>query len=498
MQQKPKPPAQSGAQQRDDDTSSENQHLISRIVGYGMSRTAVDGLLAGRGLLLAGILGPELFGVWALFRISLRYLAFAGLGLLRGLELEVSRSSSQSQGGSSEQRLWGKVAAGHTFLLYGVLSVLAAMAWAWPTERLANLVLLGIVMGLLLDRLWSYGITFLRASGGLRRFAVLELLHATLQVIACLLLALHWGLPGAFAGFAIANLAGIALLAGRAPLNPSFKPRQVYRLIQIGFPVSLMGILSVSLVTVDRLLVGALVGLSGLGVYAFAVSVSELGISFAAVVRTVILRDVYGQRKSSHEAKANPFVLDNALSGYATLGPPLAGLFALVLPLLIALFAGDYRSAAPVAQLLLFAGLIQGLINLAVLGIVAEGGQSRLPLLSIAAVCLNVFLTLSALSIGLGLEGVAVAALLTRLIHAAAIVTLLGREPRVSGLVMVIIRFLAPSIWCAVAVYTISHLLPAEDMRTLILQLFLYAGALSLLAPAILRALAPRRARSDS
>ena len=40
--------------------------------------------------------------------------------------------------------------------------------------------------------------------------------------------------------------ATIALLAGRAPLKPSFKPRQVYRLIQIGFPVSLMGILSVS------------------------------------------------------------------------------------------------------------------------------------------------------------------------------------------------------------------------------------------------------------
>jgi O-antigen/teichoic acid export membrane protein len=496
---KPKTPTESGAQQDADGTSPMRRNLPSRIVGYGMSRTVVEGLFAGRGLLLAGILGPELFGVWALFRICVRYISFAALGLLPGLEWEVSRSSRQSQFCPAKQTLWGRAAAGHTLLLYGVISVFTTMFWAWSGERLANMVLLGIAAGLLLDRYWNYGITFVRASGGLQRFAILELLHAALQFTACLSLALRWGLPGAFAGFAIANLAGIALLKRRAPLLPRFDPQRVYRLIRIGFPVSLMGILTVTLATVDRLLVGAVMGLGGLGVYAFAVSISELGVSFAAVVRTVILRDVYHDMESSRETEAKLFVPHRALSGYATFGPPLVGLFALVLPFLITLVAPDYDSAARAAQLLLFAGFVQGLSNLAVLEIVAGGRQGRLPILSIVAVCLNAILTLSALGIGLGLQGVAVAAFLTRLIHAPAILILLSPEASASDLAVAVVRFLAPSICCAVIVYLITQLLPADDMKTLMLQLVVYsAAAFAFFSAGVLQALAARRARSAS
>ena len=491
MPEEPKPVDEPSAEQSSDESPPELRRLIGRVAAYGVSRTAVEALLAGRGLLLAGILGPELFGVWTLFRIGLRYLSFAGLGLLRGLEVEVSRSSRKLRAGVSEAPAWGKIAAGYTFLLYGVLSALAAIAWALRDGHAADMALLGIAVGLLLDRLWNYGIAFLRTSGGLRRFAVLELLQAALQVVVCVSLALRWGLPGAFVGFATANLLGIALFVGRVPLMPTLEPRRVLRLIRIGFPVSLMGILTATLATVDRLLVGALVGLGGLGVYAFAVSISELGVSFATVVRTVIIRDVYSEQASS--AEANPLILDRALSAYATFGPPIAGLVALALPPLVALTAQDYQSAAAVAQLLLFAGLIQGLINVAVVGIVGKGRQNRLPPLAIAAVCLNGLLTLSALRFGLGLEGVAVAAFVTRLIHAGAIIIVLMRQQSVSVRLSTITKFLVPAVWCAVAVYTISRLFPGSDITTLMSQLLAYTVALALFAPVALSRRGPHR-----
>jgi O-antigen/teichoic acid export membrane protein len=469
------------------------------MVGYGVSRTAVEGLLAARGLLLAGILGPELFGVWALFRIGIRYLGFAGLGMLRGLEFEASRATGRSAGGVSERTVWGQVAAGHTLLLYGALSVLAAIAWFWAsTKTLAGMALLGIAMGLLLDRFWIYGIAFLRVSSGLKRFAVLEFLHAGIQITACVLLAQHWGLPGAFAGFAMANLVGIILLARRAPLRPRFQLARVGRLVRIGFPVALLGILTATLATVDRLLVGAFLGIGGLGVYAFAVSVSEVGVSIAGVVRTVILKDVYGRRDSSDGRGADPSLLENMLLVFATVGPVLVGIFALLLPLLIDRLAGAYLLASPVAQLLLFAGLIQGVSNVAVLGLVAEGRQSRLLPLSIAAVCLNVCLALGALSFGFGLRGVAIAALLTRLTQCAAIIRLLAGPHGTLGFGGVIVRFLAPSIWCAAAVYAITYFLPVENMRSLGLQLLLYGVAVSVLSPAILQVLTRPRSRRDS
>jgi O-antigen/teichoic acid export membrane protein len=380
-------------------------------------------------------------------------------------------------------------------ILYGALSLVAAAAWALPGEHAAGIAFLGIALGLLPDRVWSYGITFLRASGGLRRFAVAELLNAGLQVGACVLLALHWGVAGAFVGFAIANLTSVALLIGRTPLRPRFEPRSVYRLIQIGFPVSLMGILTATLATVDRLLVGAFVGLGGLGLYAFAVSVSELGVSFAAIVRTVILKDVYEQSRLPRDDGPGPLVLDHALSGFATLGPPLAGLFALMLPPLIALFATEFSSAASVAQLLLFAGLIQGFNNVAVLGVVADGLQSRLPLVAAAAVGVNVVLALAAISLGFGLQGVAAASFLTRLIQAVAILALLLRASTASGIGAAIARLLLPAVWCAAAVYAIGYLLPFAGIRTLALQLLCYTAALVVLTPAMIGALTPRPAR---
>ena len=44
---------------------------------------------SARGLLLAIVLGPRAFGIWTLFRIFMRYTPLSGLGVQRGLELEI-------------------------------------------------------------------------------------------------------------------------------------------------------------------------------------------------------------------------------------------------------------------------------------------------------------------------------------------------------------------------------------------------------------------------
>ena len=62
-------------------------------------------------------------------------------------------------------------------------------------------------------------------------------------------------------------------------------------------------------------------------------------------------------------------------------------------------------------------------MNVAILGVVAAGRQGRLPLFTIAAVGINVGLSLLALQAGLGLVGVAVAALVTRALYAAGVLS---------------------------------------------------------------------------
>jgi len=464
--------------------------LWRRILGYGASRATVEGLFAGRGIVLASILGPEAFGVWALFRMGLRYCAFAGLGLLRGLELEVARAGHPSQRAHTQSQVrWGRIAVGHTLWLYGSLSAAAGLAWLWPDQKVASTAFLGVALGLLLDRLWSYGVTFLRASGGLKRFAVLELSQAALQFFCCVLLAFWWGIAGAFVGFAVANAFGLLMLTRHVPLVPVRAPREVRHLTSIGFPVSLMGILTATLATVDRLLVGAFLGLGALGTYAFAVSLSELGVSMALIVRTVFLRDVYRDKGVSPAVNPSEAGLDRHLVAFAILAPSVAGLAALALPPCLEIFMAEYRSAARAAQLLLYCGLAQGVINVAVLGVVAQGRQRTLPLIATAAVCLGAVLSLAALATGGGLEQVALAALVTWVIYAAAVVLLLARARQLPQSATVVAQALGPLAWSAAAVFVLGHLLPTGGFSTFVLSLLLYAVSLLPLLPFALRTL---------
>ena len=63
---------------------------LSRILGYGAARSAVELLLGARGVALAALLGPGALGVWSLLRVAQQYLIIAGLGVQRGLEVEAA------------------------------------------------------------------------------------------------------------------------------------------------------------------------------------------------------------------------------------------------------------------------------------------------------------------------------------------------------------------------------------------------------------------------
>ena len=463
--------------------------MLVRLAGYGASRGAVEGLLAARGIVLARLLGPELFGVWALMRLFLRYVAFAGLGLLRGLEVEVARAGTGRIEGAPSREDWGRAVVGHSLVLYGAMTVLAGLGWLVLDESAARLALAGLALALLANRFWMYGVAYQRAAGGLKRFALTELANAVLQVGLGVGFALVWGLTGAFGGFALAQLLGVLLLVGAVPLRPAWAPVRIRRLLKLGFPVSLVGILTATLTTIDRLLVGAFLGLAALGTYAFAVSLSELGVILAMVLRTVIVRDVYAGSGADRTGGAGRLLLERVLKGFGFVVPAAAGAVAIVMPAAIGAFAPEFRAGASVTQIYLFTAVLQGLINLALLGIVAVDRQGWLPAVAIGAVVLNVLLSLLAFGAGYGLTGVAVASLVARAAFCVAILTVLASSAASGSVTAVLSRLLGPALWCALLVVAIDAALALDRFAALPKAIGLYAvGLVPLLAAYLLLA----------
>lgn len=453
-------------------------------MAYGATRTTAEGLAALRQLALAGILGPQLFGAWALYRILMSFYPFAGLGTIRAVEVEVSRAGVEGGGAdlAARQAAWGQALLGFLIAVFVPVSAATALAAAWLPDGPLRLALGGVAATILLDRLWEYTYTYLRALGHLSRFAIVETFHALLQAALTTVLALAWGLQGAFLGMLVASTVAVSLLARSVPTRPALSAERTGRLVHRGLPLCLSSILVTALMTADRMVVGALAGIDDLGRYAFAVSLASVGMAGANVIRAVIFPDVYGSAAASGVAQTTRAHVESTLRPFASVLSMLAGFAALALGPAIGWILPSYADTVLVAQLFVFVGLAQGLTTLTTLGIIAADRQRILPLLSLAAFVLTVLVSVAALKAGLGLVGVAIGALAARTAGAAGLV---HRLLRIAGLAAPLRTSLAvvyPLAWCSLAVAAVGYAVPAADPAGLAVAWLLYAASIAPLA----------------
>ena len=187
---------------------------------YGASRMLAEALLGLRGVVLAAILGPEVFGVWALFQAHDAIAAPPGsvcCAASNSGERSACRRDGSGDGARAERRdRAGLPAAGVRRPVAGCRDRRRHAA-----RPLAQPALAGIAGGLLFDRLWSYGATYLRATSELWRLALYELINAVLQIVLVVALAYVWGLKSALVEFVLASAAALLCLRGRVPVRLS-------------------------------------------------------------------------------------------------------------------------------------------------------------------------------------------------------------------------------------------------------------------------------------
>ncbi len=314
------------------------------------------------------------------------------------------------------------------------------------------LLLRGFAPAIVAEAVYAYVLVYTRVRTTLTRYAKLEAGTAALHLLLGVLLAWAFGLPGAFAGLAIASAAGVAVASRWVELRPVFRSPALRGMLQVGWPIALTGAVGTLLNTADRWIVAAWGGQELLGYYAFAGALASAAAAFALAIRTVVFPEVYGDARRSGAAPALRRHLERSLMPFATLLPPLLGALGFFLGPAVALAAPAYAQAVAPARLFLLAGAAVGTVNLAAIGAVAAGQQRQLPVYAGAALGLNLALSAVALAVGAGLEGVAVASLAGHLLFAWAVVRL---NARLSGILWpdrLTLRALRPLAWCAAAV----------------------------------------------
>lgn len=452
-------------------------------------------MLAVRGFVLALLLGPEAFGVWTLFRIGTKYAAMFSLGIQRGLEFELARrptgarraASPGDRDAAGEARAFARSTLGFLLVVFGALSLGCLLATRIVADPRIREALFAAAASLVAMEVVLYVLVYHRARERLRRFAALEVLSAALQLVMVVLLALRWGLTGAFAGFALAILLVLPVAARGVPLRPALEWARVREMLRIGIPMILAGTLSRLLSSADRLVVAAFGGLVLLGHYAFGVAVGGLANIFTWVVRTVIFPEVYGRTSEVAIPQAVREHLSHTVLPFARIYPAILGVAALGVGPAIHVFVPQYAEAAAPARLFLFVAVVSGFAQLGSLGVVAARLQRWLPALSGAALVVNVGLSVLALRVGAGLEGVAFAALVGQGMYGAAVLGLCAIASGMARPVWYTARALFPLVYYVTVVVALGRLLPDPTPGSLALALLLYAGAVLPWLPRIVR-----------
>jgi O-antigen/teichoic acid export membrane protein len=432
-----------------------------RIVLYAATRGTTEGMRSLRGLLLAIVLGPRAFGIWTLFRIMMRYTPLSGIGVQRGLEREIVQERALGDAEAVERsELSARTALGWIIATAVATSLIALIASSIVTDDTWRIALRAVSLGVVLEELWVYATTYLRALRELRRYALLEIANASLHLVAAVGLARLFGLRGAIAGFVVGALASLWTVRNCAPFRPMLAKEPLHRLLNVGIPLALSSALTIALGTADRLVVAAYGGAATLGLYAFGVSIAGLAASLAWIIRTVIFPDVYGSARVAGAAPAMREHLDRTVLPFAYLFPPILGLLALAMEPVMALALPRYLPAAAAARIFIFTAAAGGITTLGAIGVVAVGKQRTLPMLSGLALCINLTCSSLALHFGAGLSLVAGGAVLAQSAIAIGVLTIVGRQAAKDRAIALVLKGILPLAWCVASVVLMGLVYP--------------------------------------
>lgn len=363
-------------------------HLIVQISFASVARFASLGLLALRGLLLAHLLGPAVFGIWSAMRLILQFGMFGHIGTRTGF----LRDATLAVGAGDHIEAKKLREAAGTVNLIGALVIAGVVSLVVLLNRGARadgLVVWMMLSGLIVLRhQWLYSQIVLQSA---RRYSLRSSLVILVDAISTgvgALAAYFYGLAGFLAAQAMSYGVGILLAHSNVKWLPVLRldiPRSV-ALIRSGLPIMLSNLTKTLLWSLDKLFIWVFMGTAALGIYALQATFTSMVLLFPGGVTDVIYPHMLTQLgKSDALPKARKFLVLGSDLLARVMCPVLAVTF-LALHLPIRWLLPEYVDAIPPGLIMVLAafwavdGRVPGMI------LPALGGQVKLFLYTVIAV----------------------------------------------------------------------------------------------------------------
>jgi O-antigen/teichoic acid export membrane protein len=376
------------------------------------------------GFAIARFLGPMHYGLWNGLQLILVYASYSQLGMVNALNRELPFRRGKGESAQAEQVRSTTLGGVLVTALVASGAILAYSTIA--ASRHSPLVILGLrFIGLLvvLQQIYSYSEICFRTKHEFGVVSKLRLYRTVLDVSLAVFLTYAFDLEGRLWAATLTFIVILAYILWQhpVPFKPAFDPKEAAKLIAIGFPVMMVGLVYGLLQSVDRVLILAFLTPTHLGYYAIGLTaVSVLGILPGATGEILYPRfaERYGETNDPSQLKEYVLAPTYLL---AHLLPIFLGTVYLLLPYALLTALPKYAPAIRPARILIFSSFFLAVAGFASDFLNTINRQAMNLAAQVASLAIAICLTYAALRLGWGIQGVALATVLTSLLYSVAL-----------------------------------------------------------------------------
>ena len=393
-------------------SQTEESNILSHSVIFSI--TMYSCLLLGllRGLIVAKLLGPAVYGIRNVFGVIMEFNGYSHLGSIFAMNREVP----YYRGRNEEEKADLMISSTYWSNMFLVLIVGATFSIAsfylrggtWDSNYCDLMLFSGVLI--ITGRLKDFYETKLKLENNFYFLSKIELFSRILGIISCIILTYYFYLRGFFAGLLIGDLLFIVSALKNERRIPSLIVSFpiIKGLVKVGFPIMLGGIFLMFLNNADKIMILSMLTEEELGFYGIAtVATGLIGIVPRAIYSVTLppLMKKYGQTKDIYRIK-NYFVQPTVIIAY--LLPFLLASIYFGIHLLIQYFLIKYLPSIKVVKILTLGLFFSAIPTMAVSVCYAIDKRINVVYLTIPSVILNIIINYSLIRLGMGIEGVAI------------------------------------------------------------------------------------------
>ena len=271
-------------------------------LSFGSSTATEQAARLITNLVVAGVLGPATWGYWFMLNLAIRYGSLSHLGAINGMSREVPAAIGRGEPGEADRLQ--HVALGWTAVCIAV-ACCATIGVAGVALGLLDVLDLALTAVLLAShQLFTFITSAIKARGEFGSVSRLQYSGAVIYPVLVVPATLWWGLSGYILAQAASYLL-LSLVAARS-LPGLFRAHldspTARRLVSIGFPIMLVGVVFTLFSTIDRWVVSAHLGEVALGHY----SLTIMALAAVALLPQVFSQLVYPRMAASWAARRDP------------------------------------------------------------------------------------------------------------------------------------------------------------------------------------------------